>query len=125
MIVSFDFDGVLSRPAWQVVAALHAHEGDEVYVLSARCPEQADRLYQVADLLDIPRDRVLLTCNRPKWESVAEAGIELHFDDNAEELAQIRELTDAVTVDINSTEAVDYVAGGQYEDLQDDQLDVN
>lgn len=125
MTVSFDFDGVLSRPAWQVVAALHAHEGDQVYVLSARCPEQADRVYQAARDLDIPRERVLLTCNRPKWEAVQEFAIDLHFDDNPDELAQIRELTEAVTVNVQDLQAVDYVASGQYEDPTQDELNDN
>lgn len=121
MRVSFDFDGVLSRPAWQVVAAMYLHEGDTVFVLSARCPEQAARVFDVADQLEIPREQVLLTCNRPKWEAIDGNGIELHFDNNEDELAQIDELTQALTVNAEKIDAAKYVADGIIEDsdLQD------
>jgi hypothetical protein len=107
MKISFDYDGVLARSDWQVVAASLVLDGHEVYVLTARCAEQGGRVREAARRIDVPTDRVLFTCNRDKWETVDSEGIELHYDDNAEQLALIAENTDAVGVNVDEVDAVE------------------
>lgn len=107
MKVSFDFDGVLARSDWQVVAASLVLDGHEVYVVTARCSEQGARVRQAAQRLDIPPDRVLFTCNRDKWEAIGAEAIELHYDDNADQLALIDENTDAVGINVDEIDPVE------------------
>lgn len=114
MRVSFDFDGVLAQLAWQTVAASF-QDDHQVYIVTARCEEQSARVYDVADRLEIPREQVLFTCNRDKWEAIQANAIELHVDNNAEQLALIQEFTDAVTVNANDVPPYELIR----EDLDD------
>lgn len=119
MTVSFDFDGVLSRPGWQVVAAYHLHEGDEVYVLTARCAEQGDRVRQFATNLGVDADHVVFTCNRDKWEQIDPLAIDLHYDDNAEQVALINEETGGTALDVSELDPARYLLEGLDRELDD------
>jgi len=114
MKISLDFDGVLAQLAWQTVAASF-QDDHQVYIVTARCPEQGARVYEIADQLEIPREQVLFTCNRDKWEAIQANAIELHVDNNAEQLALIEEFTDAVTVNANDVPPYELIR----EDLED------
>ena len=105
--VSFDFDGVLSQLAWQMIAVSYQESGDDVYILTARCEAQGDRVKTVADKLDIPRANVIFTCNRDKWEAMDQYEIDLHFDNNQEQVDKINELSNGQAINIDKIEPVD------------------
>lgn len=112
MTVSFDFDGVLARPGWQVIAAYHLKEGDQVYVLTARCEPQGDRVKTEARALGIPADQVVFTCNRDKWEQIDELGIDLHYDDNPDQVKLINEDTGGLALDVTDLDPARYLLEG-------------
>lgn len=118
MIVSFDFDGVLSRPGWQVIAAYHLHEGDEVYVLTARCEQQGQRVLDEARALSIPADRVVFTCNRDKWEQIDPLGIDLHYDNNPDQVKLINEDTGGLALDVTDLDPARYLLEGLDAELE-------
>ena len=115
MRISLDFDGVLSQVAWQTVAVGLQEHGEDVFIVTARCPDRGARVYDTADRLDIPRANVLFTCNRDKWEAIQEHAIELHVDNNQEQLDLIAELTEAVGVNSSRTEPYELLR----QDLED------
>ena len=115
MKISLDFDGVLSQLAWQTVAVSFQENDHQVYIVTGRCREQGARVLDVADQLDIPREQVIFTCNRDKWEAIQAEGIELHLDNNAEQLALIEELTDAYGLNTSQVEPYDVLR----QDLED------
>ena len=118
MTVSFDFDGVLSRPGWQVIAAYHLHEGDEVYVLTARCPDQGARVREEARALEIDADHVVFTCNRDKWEQIDPLGIDLHYDNNPDQVELINSKTGGVALDVTDLDPARYLLTGLDAELQ-------
>lgn len=119
MKVSFDFDGVLSQLAWQTVAVGMIEHGEDVYIVTARCQDRGARVYDIADRLDIPRGNVVFTCNRDKWEAIQQEGIELHVDNNQEQLDLIQELTEAVGINAGQVEPYDLLRRDLEDDLPD------
>ena len=118
MTVSFDFDGVLSRPGWQVIAAYHLHEGDEVYVLTARCPDQNASVRDVTRALEIHADHVVYTCHRDKWEQIDPLGIDLHYDNNPDQVDLINSETGGTALDVSDLDPARYLLDGLDAELE-------
>lgn len=104
--VSFDFDGVLSRPPVQRFARELVDAGVEVWITTMRLaseealspgapppdygPTDNSDLFRVAAAIGVPVDRIIFT--NLNWKSAALAGRDFvwHLDDCPDTLAEIR-----------------------------------
>ncbi len=97
MALSFDFDDTLSIPLVQDYCKSLIDIGIDVYVITYRCNEFNNvkllnlDLYEVTDRLGISRDKVILTCYKPKYEAMKELGISCHIDDCDYTISEIEE----------------------------------
>jgi uncharacterized HAD superfamily protein len=96
MKISFDVDGVLTTPQGMALARRKITEGDRVYIITARNEStMSTRVYEIAKELGIPRLRVYFTNGADKWKTIQSLGIDLHYDNNQEQITKIKENTDA------------------------------
>lgn len=101
MKVSFDYDGTLTTKAGKEMLVNKLAMGDDVFIITARNRSQGQSVLEFAKLYKIPATRVIFTTVGKKWEIIKEKGIQLHFDNNPDELELIEELTDAETESIS------------------------
>jgi len=94
--ISFDFDGVLTREVGRELAKLKIKQGFEVWIVTARRPDQSDAVFKIAEELNIPKTRIIFTSGRDKWKFIDEFEIGLHYDNNEEQINKIRENTDSI-----------------------------
>jgi hypothetical protein len=96
MKISFDVDGVLDTPQGMALARRKIANGDRVYIITARNEERMSaEVYAIANELGIPRLRVYFTNGADKWKTIQSLGIELHIDNNEEQVNKIKENTDS------------------------------
>jgi acid phosphatase class B len=96
MKISFDVDGVLDTPQGMALARRKISNGDRVYIITARNEERMSaEVYAIARELGIPRLRVYFTNGADKWKTIQSLGIEVHYDNNEEQILKIKENTDA------------------------------
>jgi 3-deoxy-D-manno-octulosonate 8-phosphate phosphatase KdsC-like HAD superfamily phosphatase len=96
MKISFDVDGVLTTPQGMALARRKITEGNRVYIITARNEStMSARVYEIAKELGIPRLRVYFTNGADKWKTIQSLGIELHIDNNEEQVNKIKEQTDS------------------------------
>lgn len=93
--ISFDYDGTLSTERGKNLAARTIQAGNEVYIITGRRKADGAPVYAAADKLGIPADRVIFTEGRDKYETVAALGINLHYDNNKEQVDKINKLTNS------------------------------
>ena len=62
---------------------------------------------------------MVFTCNRDKWEAVQANQIELHVDNNQDQLDLIQELTEAVGINAGQVEPYDLLRRDLEDDLPD------
>lgn len=103
MIVSFDFDGTLHRdghPLWPSLALLRRHEqcGHHVVIVTTRTRSHEDSAWQrdhepdrviVDDFVSryrLPVRGVFFTEHEPKANTLVRHGIDLHYDDDPDEV---------------------------------------
>ena len=92
MKISFDVDGVLTTSQGMALARRKITEGHRVYIITARNEERmAAEVYAIANELGIPRLRVYFTNGEDKWRTIQRLGIELHYDNNEEQITKINE----------------------------------
>ena len=85
--VSFDYDGVLSKVAYQKKAMEKIAEGYIVYIISARSDKSG--MLAVADKVGIPHSRVFaMGSNKAKIEKIKQLGTE-HYDNNPDVIDEI------------------------------------
>lgn len=95
MKVSFDFDGVLETPQGKALARRKINEGEQVYIITARQEStMSNSVYEVAKELGIPRLHVYFTNGKDKWNTIKRLGIDVHYDNNEEQIQKIKENTD-------------------------------
>jgi acid phosphatase class B len=95
MKVSFDFDGVLETSQGKELARRKINDGEQVYIITARQEStMSKRVYDVAKELGIPRLHVYFTNGRDKWNTIKRLGIDVHYDNNQEQITKIKENTD-------------------------------
>lgn len=97
MKISIDFDGTLSTAKGMELARKLIVDGNELYIITRRRKTFDEPVYNVAQELKIPRNRVIFTNGEMKWKSILKYGIELHIDNNPDELKLIDENTEAET----------------------------
>jgi len=96
MKISFDIDGVLDTRQGMALARRKITEGHRVYIITARNEERmSEEVYAIARELGIPRLRVYFTNGEDKWRTIRRLGIELHYDNNQEQIDKINDETDA------------------------------
>jgi len=96
MKISFDIDGVLDTPQGMALARRKITEGHRVYIITGRNEERmSEEVYAIARELGIPRLRVYFTNGADKWKTIQSLGIELHIDNNEEQVNKIKEQTDS------------------------------
>jgi acid phosphatase class B len=96
MKISFDIDGVLDTPQGMALARRKIANGDRVYIITGRNEERmSEEVYAIARELGIPRLRVYFTNGADKWKTIQSLGIELHYDNNEEQITKIKEQTDS------------------------------
>ena len=83
--VSFDFDNTLSRPEIQTLCKTMPVKK---YIVTSRSKKTVnDDLYEVADAMKIPRNRIVFTEHEFKADFLK--GIHFHFDDDPVEIEMI------------------------------------
>jgi acid phosphatase class B len=96
MKISFDVDGVLDTPQGMALARRKIANGDRVYIITARNEStMSAKVYEIAKELGIPRLRVYFTNGDDKWKTIQRLGIEVHYDNNEEQITKIKENTDS------------------------------
>jgi len=92
--ISFDFDETLGESWVQIIAGLLINVC-EVWIVTARSAGKNHNrdLYKIAERLGIPEERILFTDGAMKWNILNHYGIQVHFDDMAEEILEINNNT--------------------------------
>lgn len=106
--ISFDFDSTLSRKDVQKYAKELVDNGYEVWIVTSRCSDeyalskgwhwvenQNQKLYEVAELVGIPRERIEFTNHVDKIEFLKDKEFIFHLDDDVDELIAIMESGDS------------------------------
>jgi len=99
--ISFDFDGVLSTAAGRKLAESKKGPDVELWIVTARRVDWNDRVFDVADELKIPHTRIIFTGGRDKWPFIERYNIAVHYDNNPEQIAKIKEKTTANAIIFN------------------------
>jgi len=96
--VSFDFDDTLSTKRGQTLAKRLITQGKDVYIITRRQESASAEVYKVADELGIPKSKVYFTNGKMKWETIKRLDIDIHYDNNQQELDLIDKNTNAVGI---------------------------
>jgi hypothetical protein len=105
MKISFDFDSTLSEAKIQKLAKKFINDGHEVWITTSRLSSehgrskgwpwiitQNEHLFNVAENLGIPTDRIKFTEGDDKWKFLET--FDIHFDDDMFEIELINENLD-------------------------------
>lgn len=93
MRISFDFDDTLSTKKGQELAAQKIAEKNEVWIITARQEKDSAEVLKIADKLGIPHSRVIFTNGKDKWSFVMRHKIDVHYDNNQEQIDKINHNT--------------------------------
>lgn len=95
--VSFDFDGVLSTPKGQAMAQREIKNGNTVLIVTKRNQfKQSAEVLHIADMLGIPRQNVHFTNGVWKWKKIDQLMVDIHYDDQQEEIDRINKYTNVL-----------------------------
>jgi hypothetical protein len=102
MKISFDFDSTLSEEKNQKLAKKFIDDGHEVWITTTRMTSekgklkgfpwvitQNERLFEIAEKVGIPKDKIKFTEGEDKWKSLHT--FDIHFDDDDIEIELIEE----------------------------------
>jgi len=117
MKISFDFDSTLSRKDVQSFVIDLITKGHEVWIVTSRCSTEATleifgidnyqyqrvekqnkKLFEVAEKVGIPKDRIVFTEHTDKIEYLKDKGFTVHVDDDPDELWAIIQSGDTCKV---------------------------
>ena len=97
--ISFDFDGTIARKDIQRFAKELINEGYDVWIVTSRCAtepalergwhwveKQNQELYDVAEEVGIPREKIVFTEHVDKIVYLEGKGFLFHIDDDPDEL---------------------------------------
>ena len=86
--ISFDYDETISTDRGKELAKEKIAQGEIVYIISAR--QDNEGMLSTAQELGIPESRVYATgSNKAKIEKIKELGINKHYDNNADVIAEL------------------------------------
>jgi|LakMenEpi03Aug12_release.lakeMendotaPanAssembly.Ray.scaffolds.fasta_scaffold897138_2 hypothetical protein len=102
MKISFDFDSTLSEEKNQKLAKKFINAGHDVWITTKRLSSehgkskgwkwiitQNEELFEIAEELGIPKDKIKFTEGEDKWKSLY--NFDIHFDDDIVEIDLIQE----------------------------------
>lgn len=89
--VSVDFDDTLSTPEGQDLVERLMRVGADIHIITRRNKNDSGEVYDVADRLGIPHDKIHFTSGKLKWETIKALGITKHIDNSQEEIDAIKE----------------------------------
>jgi len=105
MKISFDFDSTLSEEKNQKLAKKFIDAGHEVWITTSRLSSEHGRskgwpwiitqnefLFEIAEQVGIPVDRIKFTEGEDKWKSLY--NFDIHFDDDELEIELINQNLD-------------------------------
>ena len=93
--ISFDFDGVLTTDRGRLLAQRFIKEGAAVFIVTARSEKQGRAVYDLAEVLGIRKARVIFTNHANKADTIKRLKINVHYDNNSNQIRQIDEQTKA------------------------------
>ena len=100
MKISFDFDGVLTRPSLQKYAKELLDRGYEIWIVTSRLgfgkeptPTWNDDLFAIAESIGISKDNIHFCCMENKSEFLKDKDFIFHIDDDNFELSLIKKYT--------------------------------
>jgi hypothetical protein len=88
--ISIDYDDTLSTQRGQRLAQDILRENNDLYVVTRRRSFEYGPVFRVTDMLGIPRNKVIFTNGKLKWETLRRLGITKHIDNNPDEIAAIK-----------------------------------
>jgi len=97
--LSFDFDGCLGhKPHIQRLAQeLCRDPYNEVHIITRRfgtpqpgIKDEVSDVLKIASILNIPAERIHFMNRQYKWTKIKELGIQIHWDDDMDDIALIR-----------------------------------
>ena len=98
MKISMDFDSVLDTKRGQDTARRLMRSND-VYILTARNEKtMSEKVNIIADLLGIPKSRIIYTNGADKWKAINDNRIEVHYDNAQEQIDKIKANTKAKAI---------------------------
>lgn len=96
--VSFDVDGVLTISKGRSLARKRVESGDDVWIVTARTQSDDDSAYKIAERLGIDKSHVVFTNGKDKWKFIQKYRIDVHYDNNKEQLDKIERNTKSIGV---------------------------
>jgi len=109
-IVTFDFDGTLTKKNVQKYATKLINNGIDVWVITSRYCELTKHLYpnnptlddlwNVIDTLKIPRYKVIFTRMLPKADILENTKVMWHLDDDSFEIDEINERCKTIGINV-------------------------
>lgn len=96
--VSFDVDGVLTISKGRSLASRRISSGYDVWIVTARTQSDDDSAYKIAERLGIKKSHVVFTNGKDKWKFIQKYKIEVHYDNNKEQLEKIERNTKAIGI---------------------------
>lgn len=96
--VSFDYDGVLTKPEGKALIKRKITEGYPVYIITARQESNGEAVVNFAREYGVDRDKVYFTNGDDKWKTIKRLGISKHYDNNPEQVDKINQFTDCEAV---------------------------
>lgn len=99
MRISFDFDLTLSQPYIQSICEALIKNKHEIFIVTSRrtidkttgMPFMNSDIFFVANQLGIKEENIYFTEHEPKIDRLTELRINLHFDDDPEEIERLKE----------------------------------
>lgn len=88
--VSMDYDDTLSTDRGKEIAKQLISKGVDLHIITRRQETAGGPVYKTAEELSIPRNKVHFTNGKLKWETIKRLGITKHYDNNKNELEQIK-----------------------------------
>ena len=99
MRISFDFNDVLDTVEGYELAEQKVRQGHDVFIITALRPSQ--NVKDLGKRLGIPATRIIFTSGRDKYYMVKALDIDVHYDNNKEQIEKIMKNTNAKGVLVN------------------------
>jgi hypothetical protein len=98
MKISFDFDGTLARKRIRALAVSLQNRGHKISIVTSRNDDDMKNgnVYMAAAELGISPEEIIFTNGEPKYTHLQ--GMDIHFDNNPEEVAAISKHLPELTV---------------------------
>lgn len=93
--VSIDFDDTLNTAKGEALYRRLKSEKKNIYIVTRRQESASKEVYNLAESLGIPKNKIIFTNGAMKWETIKRLNIATHYDNNQKEIDLINKNTDA------------------------------